>query len=56
MHVTDFSANNAGRTHWAPSFNYIKIGANDYDANLGQIWYDDVVVATQKIGCSYVVP
>jgi hypothetical protein len=56
MHVTDFSANNSGRTHWAPSFNYIKIGANDYDANLGQIWYDDVVVATQKVGCSYVVP
>jgi len=56
MHVTDFSANNSGRTHWAPSFNYIKIGANDYDANLGQIWYDDVVVATQKIGCNYVVP
>jgi hypothetical protein len=56
MHVTDFSANGAGRTHWAPTYNFIKIGAQDYSANLGQIWYDDVVVATQKIGCSYVVP
>jgi hypothetical protein len=56
MHVTDFSPNSSGRTHWAPTYNFIKIGAQDYDANLGQIWYDDVVVATQKIGCSYVVP
>lgn len=56
MHVTDFSANNSGRTSWGPSYQYIKIGAQDYDANLGQIWYDDVVVATEPIGCDYSVP
>lgn len=56
MHVTDFSANGTGRTSWGPSYQYIKIGAQDYDANLGQIWYDDVVVATEPIGCAYNVP
>jgi hypothetical protein len=62
LHVTDFrdsaqiAQGGAPRINWAPSFNFIKIGANDYDANLGHIWYDDVVVATQPIGCSYVVP
>jgi hypothetical protein len=57
MHVTDFrgSMNGAPRTTWAPTYKFIKIGANDYDANLGHIWYDDVVVATQPIGCGYVV-
>ena len=59
MHVTDFRANTSSgtpRIHWAPTYNFIKIGAQDYDANLGHIWYDDVVVATQRVGCSYVVP
>jgi hypothetical protein len=58
MHVTDFRGNMSGapRTAWAPSYSYLKIGAQDYDANLGRIWYDDVVVATEAIGCEYVVP
>jgi hypothetical protein len=58
MHVTDFrgSATAAPRTNWAPTYNFLKIGAQDYDANLGQIWYDDVVVAAQPIGCGYQVP
>ncbi len=56
MHVTDFSANSSDRNSWGPSYQYIKIGAQDYDANLGQIWYDDVVVATEPIGCDYSVP
>ena len=58
MHVTDFkgTAGGASRTKWAPTYQYLKIGAQDYDANLGRIWYDDVVVATQPIGCNYTVP
>lgn len=54
MHVTDFrgSPGAAPRTAWAPTYNFIKIGANDYDANLGRIWYDDVVVATSRVGCN----
>jgi hypothetical protein len=58
MHVTDFRGNTSGapRTMWAPTYRYLKIGAQTYDADLGRIWYDDVVVATQKVGCSYAVP
>ena len=52
MHVTNLAASGPARTSWAPTYNFIKIGANDYDANLGQIWYDDVVVATSPIGCN----
>jgi hypothetical protein len=58
MHVTDFRGNTNGapRVKWAPTYKFIKIGANDYDANLGHIWYDDVVVATARVGCDYRVP
>jgi hypothetical protein len=58
MHVTDFRGNTNGtpRVKWAPTYRYIKIGANDYDANLGHIWYDDVVIATARVGCDYRVP
>ncbi len=53
MHVTDFkgSPNATPRTTWAPNYSVLKIGAQDYDANLGNIWYDDVIVAKSRVGC-----
>jgi hypothetical protein len=53
MHVTDFRGNMSGspRVNWAPTYNFLKIGAQDYDANLGRIWYDDVFVGTAPVGC-----
>lgn len=53
MHVTDFRGGDGGepRTTWAPTYSVLKIGAQDYDANLGKIWYDDIVVAKTRIGC-----
>ena len=53
MHVTDFRGNMNGspRVNWAPTYNFLKIGAQDYDANLGRIWYDDVFVGTAPVGC-----
>jgi len=53
MHVTDFQGSPGGapRTAWAPTYSVLKIGAQDYDANLGKIWYDDVVVARERVGC-----
>jgi hypothetical protein len=53
MHVTDFRGgpNGQPRTTWAPSYTILKIGAQDYDANLGKIWYDDVIVAKERVGC-----
>jgi hypothetical protein len=53
MHVTDFRGNMSGspRVNWAPTYSFLKIGAQDYDANLGRIWYDDVFVGTAPVGC-----
>jgi hypothetical protein len=53
MHVTDFRGNTSGqpRVNWAPTYTFLKIGAQDYDANLGKIWYDDVFVGTAPVGC-----
>jgi hypothetical protein len=54
MHVTDFKARatNPARTTWAPQFKYIKIGAQNYSGDIGQVWYDDVVIGTDFIGCN----
>jgi hypothetical protein len=54
MHVTDFKSRptNPSRTMWAPTFKYIKVGAQNYSGDIGKIWYDDVAVGTQRIGCN----
>jgi hypothetical protein len=52
MHVHDFSANNAGRTMWGPKFNYIKIGGQNFSGQIGQVWYDDVFIGTEQVGCT----
>jgi hypothetical protein len=54
MHVTNFAARptDPPRVTWAPSFAFIKIGAQNYSGDIGQIWYDDVVVATARVGCN----
>lgn len=54
MHVTDFSGRpgmDPARNNWAPSYKYIKIGAQDYDSNIGYVWYDDLVISTGRVGC-----
>ena len=54
LHVTDFKARptDPPRTMWAPSYRFVKIGAQNYSGDIGQIWYDDVAVGTQMIGCN----
>jgi len=54
MHVTDFKARptDMPRTMWAPTFRFLKIGAQNYSGDIGRIWYDDVAVGTAKIGCN----
>ncbi|MEI9952454.1 MAG: hypothetical protein WDO74_26615 [Pseudomonadota bacterium] len=54
MHVTNFAARatDPPRVTWAPSFKYLKIGAQNYSGDIGQVWYDDVVVDTVPIGCN----
>ena len=54
MHVTNFAARptDPPRVMWAPSFNFLKIGAQNYSGDIGQVWYDDVVVGSEQIGCN----
>lgn len=52
LHVTDFDARgNMPRTMWAPSFKFLKFGAQNYGGDAGQLWYDDIVIGTERIGC-----
>ena len=52
LHVTDFDARGTmPRTMWAPSFKFLKFGAQNYGGDAGQLWYDDIVIGTDRIGC-----
>jgi len=48
MHVTDWQQ---GVMNWSPSYAHMKIGGQNYSGSLGQIWFDDVAMGTQRIGC-----
>ena len=48
MHVTDWAA---GVTNWSPTYSVMKIGGQNYSGQLGQIWFDDVAMGTQPLGC-----
>ncbi|MEO7036445.1 MAG: hypothetical protein ABI548_21050 [Polyangiaceae bacterium] len=54
MHVTNFAARTTdpARVAWAPSFKFLKIGAQNYSGDIGQVWYDDIVVGSEPIGCN----
>jgi hypothetical protein len=52
MHVHDFSANSTPRTMWGPTFNFIKIGGQNFSGTIGQVWYDDVIIGTEQVGCT----
>jgi hypothetical protein len=54
MRVTNFAARptDPPRVTWAPSFSFLKIGAQNYSGDIGQVWYDDVVVGSAPIGCN----
>ncbi|HWA73232.1 MAG TPA: hypothetical protein VG937_12875 [Polyangiaceae bacterium] len=53
LHVTDFDARGTTpRTMWAPSFKFLKFGAQNYGGDAGMLWYDDVVVGTERVGCT----
>lgn len=51
MHITDFTGNNTPRTMWSPTYSVLKIGGQDYGSSLGSIWYDDILVGTEPVGC-----
>jgi len=37
---------------WGPTFNYIKIGGQNFSGQIGMVWYDDVFVGTEQVGCT----
>jgi hypothetical protein len=53
IRVTNFAARptDAPRVTWAPSFKFLKIGAQNYSGDIGQVFYDDVVVSSTQVGC-----
>lgn len=36
--------------NWSPEYQYVKIGGGG-NGTFGDVWYDDVVISTQPIGC-----
>jgi hypothetical protein len=52
MHVHDFNDKAPPRVTWGPTFNYLKIGGQNYSGTIGQVWYDDIFVGTEQVGCA----
>lgn len=48
MHVTDWAQ---GVSDWSPSYSVIKLGGQNYSGSLGQVWFDDVAIGHEPIGC-----
>lgn len=53
LHVTDWNQFGHGLTKdWSPSYDRLRIGYQSWNADTPiDVWYDDVVVATQRVGC-----
>jgi hypothetical protein len=48
LHVTDW---NRGDVGWSPTYASIRFGYEMYGSPPLQVWYDDVAIGTQRIGC-----
>jgi len=53
LHVTDWNQFGHGLTKdWSPSYDRLRIGYQSWNADTPiDVWYDDVAVATQRVGC-----
>lgn len=47
--VTDYGG--ACTEDWMPDYSYVKIGAQNFSGAIEQVWYDDVAIGNQPIGC-----
>ena len=53
LHVTDWGGQATGTARaWAPMYNLVKVGAQNFSGSVGNVWYDDVAVGTQRIHCN----
>jgi hypothetical protein len=50
LHVTDWGGQ--GPRAWAPQYKLVKVGGQNYSGSIGNVWYDDVAVGTQRIHCN----
>lgn len=48
LHVTDW---NRGDVGWSPEYAAIRFGYEKYGTPDMQVWYDDIAIGTEKIGC-----
>jgi hypothetical protein len=53
LHVTDWAGQRTGTQRaWAPTYRFLKVGAQNYSGDVGTVWYDDVAMGTLRIGCN----
>jgi hypothetical protein len=50
LHVTNFGGQTTG--NWEPMYTLVKIGGQNFSGTIGNVWYDDVAVGTQRIHCN----
>jgi hypothetical protein len=48
LHTTDWKAN---LSKWSPQYAKAWFGFETYHGEQAELWYDDVIIATQRIGC-----
>ena len=53
LHVTDWKK---GFSNWSPSYQSIAFGYEKYSGGDAKIWYDDIAIGTQRIGCGAAAP
>jgi len=54
LHVTDWNQFGHGLTpDWSPRYDRLRIGYQSWNADTPiDVWYDDIAVATQRVGCT----
>lgn len=55
MHVTDWSPSGEEtklpKPDWSPTYNTVRFGPQNYSGSPGQVWFDDIAISTQRVGC-----
>lgn len=48
LHTKDWGNN---LTHWSPTYQVARFGFETYHGEQAELWYDDVAIGSQRIGC-----
>ncbi len=54
LHVTDWGQfGHTPTLDWSPTYERLRIGYQSWNADTPlDVWYDDVVIDTERVGCS----